>query len=235
MLTTISNFWFQFTQNIIANHLTDKKLTDILSPEEAAQLAGRAVVVRNLKPLPIEAIVRGYLAGSGWKDYQNTGKVCGIELPSGLQLAEQLPNPIYTPSSKASSGHDENIDFAQTVALVGESLAQQVKAVSLKIYAQARDYAKARGIIIADTKFEFGVDEHGALILMDEVLTPDSSRFWAMEHYQLGISPPSFDKQFVRDYLESLTWDKTPPAPELPAEIGLKTAEKYQEALRKLM
>lgn len=235
MLTTISNFWFQFTQNIIANHLTDKKLTDIVSPEEAAQLAGRAVVVRNLKPLPIEAIVRGYLAGSGWKDYQNTGKVCGIELPSGLQLAEQLPNPIYTPSSKASSGHDENIDFAQTVALVGESLAQQVKAVSLKIYAQARDYAKARGIIIADTKFEFGVDEHGALILMDEVLTPDSSRFWAMEHYQLGISPPSFDKQFVRDYLESLTWDKTPPAPELPAEIGLKTAEKYQEALRKLM
>lgn len=235
MLTTISNFWFQFTQNIIANHLTDKKLTDIVSPEEAAQLAGRAVVVRNLKPLPIEAIVRGYLAGSGWKDYQNTGKVCGIELPSGLQLAEQLPEPIYTPSSKASSGHDENIDFAQTVALVGESLAQQVKAVSLKIYAQARDYAKARGIIIADTKFEFGVDEHGTLILMDEVLTPDSSRFWAMEHYQLGISPPSFDKQFVRDYLESLTWDKTPPAPELPAEIGLKTAEKYQEALRKLM
>ncbi len=235
MLTTISNFWFQFTQNIIANHLTDKKLTDIVSAEEAAQLAGRAVVVRNLKPLPIEAIVRGYLAGSGWKDYQNTGKVCGIELPSGLQLAEQLPNPIYTPSSKASSGHDENIDFAQTVALVGESLAQQVKAVSLKIYAQARDYAKARGIIIADTKFEFGVDEHGTLILMDEVLTPDSSRFWAMEHYQLGISPPSFDKQFVRDYLESLTWDKTPPAPELPAEIGLKTAEKYQEALRKLM
>lgn len=235
MLTTISNFWFQFTQNIIANHLTDKKLTDIVSPEEAAQLAGRAVVVRNLKPLPIEAIVRGYLAGSGWKDYQNSGKVCSLELPNGLRLAEQLPDPIYTPSSKASSGHDENIDFAQTVALVGESLAQQVKEVSLKIYAAARDYAKARGIIIADTKFEFGVDEHGTLILMDEVLTPDSSRFWAMEHYQIGISPPSFDKQFVRDYLESLPWNKTPPAPELPAEIGLKTAEKYQEALRKLM
>lgn len=235
MLTTISNFWFQFTQNIIANHLTDKKLTDIVSPEEAAQLAGRAVVVRNLKPLPIEAIVRGYLAGSGWKDYQSSGKVCGLELPSGLRLAEQLPDPIYTPSSKASSGHDENIDFAQTVALVGESLAQQVKEVSLKIYAAARDYAKARGIIIADTKFEFGVDEHGTLILMDEVLTPDSSRFWAMEHYQIGISPPSFDKQFVRDYLESLPWDKTPPAPELPAEIAERTAEKYQEALRKLM
>jgi phosphoribosylaminoimidazole-succinocarboxamide synthase len=234
ILTTISNFWFQFTRALIPNHLTDKVLTDIVTPEEAVQLAGRAVVVRNLKPLPIEAIVRGYLAGSGWKDYQHTGKVCGLDLPAGLRLADKLPTPIYTPSSKATSGHDENIDFAQTVALVGEALAQQVREVSLQIYSHARDYALSRGIIIADTKFEFGVDEQGQLVLMDEVLTPDSSRFWAQEHYQVGISPPSFDKQFVRDYLESLSWDKTPPAPALPAEIAEKTAQKYQEALQKL-
>lgn len=235
ILTTISNFWFDFTRNLIPNHLTDKVLTDVVSPQEAKQLTGRAVVVRNLKPLPIEAIVRGYVAGSGWKDYQKTGKICGLTLPSGLRLADKLPEPIYTPSSKASSGHDENIDFTQTVALVGEELANQVRAVSLQIYAHARDYALSRGIIIADTKFEFGVDEQGKLVLMDEVLTPDSSRFWAMEHYQVGISPPSFDKQFVRDYLESLDWDKTPPAPALPTEIAEKTAQKYQEALRKLV
>ena len=234
ILTTISNFWFHFTRHLIANHLTDKALTDIVSPQEAQLLAGRAVVVRNLKPLPIEAIVRGYLAGSGWKDYQHTGKVCGLALPSGLRLADQLPEPIYTPSSKATSGHDENIDFAQTVALVGEELANQVKTISLQIYAHAREYARSRGIIIADTKFEFGVDAQGKLVLMDEVLTPDSSRFWAIEHYQIGISPPSFDKQFVRDYLESLPWDKTPPAPALPTEIAEKTAQKYQEALHKL-
>jgi phosphoribosylaminoimidazole-succinocarboxamide synthase len=234
ILTTISNFWFQFTRPLIPNHLTDKRLTDIVTPEEAVQLAGRAVVVRHLKPLPIEAIVRGYLAGSGWKDYQRTGKVCGLELPAGLRLADKLPTPIYTPSSKATSGHDENIDFAQTVALVGEALANQVREVSLQIYTHASEYALSRGIIIADTKFEFGVDEQGQLVLMDEVLTPDSSRFWALEHYQVGISPPSFDKQFVRDYLESLLWDKTPPAPALPAEIAEKTAQKYQEALQKL-
>ncbi|MEZ5673462.1 MAG: phosphoribosylaminoimidazolesuccinocarboxamide synthase [Thiotrichaceae bacterium] len=235
ILTTISNFWFDFTRSLIPNHLTDKVLTDVVSPQEAEQLAGRAVVVRHLKPLPIEAIVRGYVAGSGWKDYQKTGKVCGLTLPPDLRLADKLPDPIYTPSSKASSGHDENIDFAQTVALVGEELAHQVREVSLQIYTHARDYSLSRGIIIADTKFEFGVDEQGKLVLMDEVLTPDSSRFWAMEHYQVGISPPSFDKQFVRDYLESLDWDKTPPAPTLPIEIAEKTAQKYQEALRKLV
>ncbi len=236
ILTAVSNFWFKLVADVIPNHLLNDSLESVLpNPEERKQVEGRAVVVRRLKALPIEAIVRGYLAGSGWKDYQKTQAICGIKLPAGLRQAEKLPEAIYTPSSKAAVGvHDENIDFAQTVALVGESLAEQVKQASLAIYQRARDYAQQHGIIIADTKFEFGVDEDGQLVLIDEILTPDSSRFWAMDTYQLDMSPPSFDKQFVRDYLETLSWDKTPPAPPLPADVLLKTAEKYREAQYRL-
>ncbi len=237
VLTSLSNFWFKLTSSIIPNHLTNIALSEVLSdPAEYEQVHDRAIIVKKLKPLPIEAIVRGYLAGSGWKDYQNTGAICGITLPQGLQLAEKLPNAIYTPSSKAEVGqHDENIDFQKTCALIGESLAEQVRAVSLEIYHLARDYAIKRGIIIADTKFEFGTDQNGKLFLIDELLTPDSSRFWPVDQYQIGISPPSFDKQFVRDYLETLNWDKTPPAPVLPPEILDKTAAKYREAQQRII
>jgi len=235
VLTSLSNFWFELTSSIIPNHLTDIALTDVLSDSEYQQVHDRAVVVKKLKPLPIEAIVRGYLVGSGWKDYQNTGGICGISLPKGLQLAAKLPSAIYTPSSKAQVGeHDENIDFKRTCDLIGDSLAEQVRKVSLEIYHQARDYAIARGIIIADTKFEFGTDENGELFLIDELLTPDSSRFWPVDQYKIGISPPSFDKQFVRDYLETLNWDKTPPGPVLPSDILEKTAAKYREAQQRI-
>lgn len=237
VLTRVSNFWFEKMKNIIPNHLSDDlTLADVIpDPQLRTQVEGRAIVVKRLKPLPVEAIVRGYLIGSGWKDYQNTGSVCGIELPAGLQQAQQLPEPIYTPSSKAEMGtHDENISFADTVALVGEELAGQVRDASLRLYTTAAEYARQRGIIIADTKFEFGLDENGKLYLMDEALTPDSSRFWPVEQYRVGISPPSFDKQYLRDYLETLDWNKTAPGPKLPAEVSEKCAEKYREAELKL-
>jgi phosphoribosylaminoimidazole-succinocarboxamide synthase len=237
VLTAVSNFWFARTQNLIGNHLaTDLALAQVLKdPAERAQVEGRAIVVRKLKPLPVEAIVRGYIIGSGWKDYQSTGKVCGIELPKGLQQAGKLPQPIYTPSTKAALGdHDENIDFAATEKLLGAALAAKVRDVSIAIYKLAADYARERGIIIADTKFEFGLDEDNSLYLIDEALTPDSSRFWPADQYRPGSSPPSFDKQFVRDYLETLDWDKKPPAPKLPPEIIRKTAEKYREAQTRL-
>ncbi len=230
VLTEVANFWFEKTHHIIANQLTHESLDSVLTAEEIEQVDGRAVIVKKLKPLPIEAIVRGYIIGSGWKDYQQTGSVCGIKLPKNLQLAEKLPQTLYTPSSKAAVGeHDQNIDFEQTVQLVGQNLAQQIKESSLALYQFAADYALERGIIIADTKFEFGLDEANKLTLMDEVLTPDSSRFWSKTDYQVGISPKSFDKQIVRDYLETLDWDKTPPAPTLPENIVQKTAKQYQE------
>jgi len=236
VLTRVSNFWFDRTADIIPNHLTKIPLQDVVTgAAERALLGDRAIVVRKLKPLPVEAIVRGYIIGSGWKDYQKSGSVCGIPLPSGLRMADKLPQPLFTPSTKAELGsHDENIDFDQAAALLGRELAEQVRDASLRIYTECAAYALERGIIIADTKFEFGLDENGKLHLIDEVLTPDSSRFWPADQYQPGISPPSFDKQFVRDYLETLDWDKTPPAPELPAEIIEKTAEKYREAERRL-
>jgi phosphoribosylaminoimidazole-succinocarboxamide synthase len=236
VLTRLANFWFARTAALVPNHLAQVPVAAVV-PEvsELAQLGDRAVVVRRLHPLPIEAIVRGYLIGSGWKDYQRSGAVCGIALPPGLRQAEQLPTPIFTPSTKADLGnHDENVDFARTVALLGAELAEQVRTVSLAIYQECAAYAAERGIIIADTKFEFGLDERGTLHLIDEILTPDSSRFWPADHYQPGSSPPSFDKQFVRDYLETLAWDKTPPGPELPPEIIERTAEKYREAERRL-
>lgn len=235
VLSEVANFWFAKTQNIIPNHLSNEPLDSVLTPEEIKQVGGRAIIVKKLKPLPIEAIVRGYLIGSGWKDYQQTGEVCGINLPRGLQLAEKLPKTLYTPSNKAAVGeHDENIDYAQTVQIVGEELAQQIKQASLELYNFASDYALPKGIIIADTKFEFGLDTDNNLTLMDEVLTPDSSRFWSAKDYQIGSSPKSFDKQIIRDYLETLDWDKTPPAPTLPEDILQKTADKYQEVQRTL-
>ena len=232
VLTAVSRFWFRQTSNIVPNHLADIPLEEVLpDAAERAQVEGRAVVVRKLAALPVEAIVRGYLIGSGWKDYQRTGAVSGIELPAGLQLADSLPEPIYTPSTKAAVGeHDENIDFAKTCELLGDELAAQVRDTSLRIYKTSAAYARERGIIIADTKFEFGLDADGTLVLIDEVLTPDSSRFWPADSYRPGTSPVSFDKQFVRDYLESLDWDKTPPGPHLPADVIARTAEKYREA-----
>ncbi len=232
VLTSVSNFWFQKMQHIISNHLSDLTLEQILTDEaERAQVEGRAIIVKKLKPLPVEAIVRGYLIGSGWKDYQQTGSVCGIQLPKDLQQAQQLPEAIYTPSTKAEIGdHDENISFSKTAELLGKKLAEQVRDVSLKIYNEAAEFAKSRGIIIADTKFEFGLNEQGKLYLIDEILTPDSSRFWPADQYQLGISPPSFDKQFIRDYLEALDWDKTAPGPSLPEEVVKTSAKKYLEA-----
>jgi phosphoribosylaminoimidazole-succinocarboxamide synthase len=237
ILTALSNFWFNFTRTIIPNHLTDLNLKEVLlNSAEYNSVQGRAVIVKKFKPLPVEAIVRGYLAGSGWKDYQNSATICGITLPQGLQLAEKLPTPIYTPSTKADIGqHDENIDFSKTCELIGPDLAAQVREVSIEIYTRAREYAAARGIIIADTKFEFGTDENSQLVLIDEVLTPDSSRFWAADQYQKGSSPPNFDKQFVRDYLETLDWDKKAPGPVLPQNIIDKTAQKYREAQQRLM
>jgi phosphoribosylaminoimidazole-succinocarboxamide synthase len=237
ILTDISNFWFARTVGIIPNHLTNIALHDVITDHHQRDLvAGRAIVVKKLNALPVEAIVRGYLIGSGWKDYQNNGNICGVKLPSGLQMAEQLPQPIYTPSSKADIGnHDENINYQATVALVGEDLAAQIRDLSLKIYIEAAQYAYQKGIIIADTKFEFGIDDTGTLHLIDEVLTPDSSRFWPVNSYRVGISPPSFDKQYVRDYLETLDWDKKPPAPELPADVIEKTSEKYKRVAQLLI
>jgi len=236
ILTETSNFWFERMQNIVPNQLSDMTLEQVLpNDDERNQVEGRAIVVRKLKALPIEAIVRGYLIGSGLKDYQQTGAICGIQLPEGLQMADKLPEAIYTPSTKADVGdHDENVDYATTQNILGNDMAAQVKSASLKLYSEAAEYALERGIIIADTKFEFGTDENGTLTLIDEALTPDSSRFWPADQYQPGMSPPSFDKQFVRDYLETLDWDKTDPGPPLPQNIIDKTAEKYQEALNRL-
>jgi phosphoribosylaminoimidazole-succinocarboxamide synthase len=234
VLTAVSNFWFQRTRHIIRNHvqLAEKTLEEALpDPLERAPIAGRAVVVRKLKALPVEAIVRGYLIGSGWKDYQQSGAICGIRLPAGLRLADKLPEPIFTPSTKAAVGdHDENVDFARTVEILGLELAEQVRAASLQLYQEAAGYALERGIIIADTKFEFGLDEQDRLVLMDEALTPDSSRFWPADQYQPGRNPPSFDKQYVRDYLETLDWNKTAPGPSLPPDVAAFCAEKYREA-----
>jgi phosphoribosylaminoimidazole-succinocarboxamide synthase len=237
VLTALSLFWGKFTRDILPNHFTNHKVNDIVTnADEYAPLEGRAIIVRKLKALPIEAIVRGYLVGSGWKDYQQTGTVCGIDLPTGLQQASQLPEPLFTPSTKAAVGeHDQNVDFTYISNLIGNDLANEVKNAALQLYVRAREYAATRGIIIADTKFEFGVNDLGELVLIDEVLTPDSSRFWPAAQYQLGISPPSFDKQFVRDYLETLTWNKKPPVPSLPIDIIEKTSIKYQEAQTRLM
>ncbi|MGR9035155.1 MAG: phosphoribosylaminoimidazolesuccinocarboxamide synthase [Gammaproteobacteria bacterium] len=232
VLTNVSNFWFEKLKHIIPNHLTGIPL-DAVVPDAAdrAQIEGRAVVVKKLKPLPVEAIVRGYLIGSGWKDYQQTGAVCGLKLPKDLAQAEQLPEPIYTPSSKAEAGqHDENVTYEKTVELMGQELAGKVRDASLRLYKEAAAYAKDRGIIIADTKFEFGLDDNGVLYLIDEALTPDSSRFWPADQYRVGISPPSFDKQYVRDYLETLDWNKKAPGPSLPAEVAEYCAKKYREA-----
>jgi phosphoribosylaminoimidazole-succinocarboxamide synthase len=237
VLTEVSNFWFEYTRDLIDNHLLPGKLDEVVKdPDDLAQIRRRAVLVRRVKPLPVEAIVRGYLIGSGWKDYQAVGAVSGIALPPGLKQAARLPAPIFTPSTKAEIGeHDENIGYEQTEGLLGAELASQVRATSLEIYQRAAAYAAERGIIIADTKFEFGVDNDGKLLLIDEALTPDSSRFWPQEGYREGISPPSFDKQFVRDYLEGLNWNKRPPAPELPPDIITRTAEKYREARDRLI
>ena len=236
VLTSVSNFWFEKMKHVIPNHLADLNLEDVIpDPEERAQVTGRSIIVKRLTPLPVEAIVRGYLIGSGWKDYQDSGAVCGIPLPEGLQQAQQLPEAIYTPSSKAAVGdHDENITFQQTIPLLGEEIAEKIKQVSLALYTEAAKFAKEKGIIIADTKFEFGLDDEGTLYLIDEALTPDSSRFWPAEQYQVGISPPSFDKQYIRDYLETLDWDKTAPGPSLPTEVTEVCAAKYAEAEAKL-
>ena len=236
VLTAVSNFWFERTRDIVPNHLSGLSLAEVLPDAgERTQVEGRAIVAKKLKALPVEAIVRGYLIGSGWKDYRQTGAVCGNPLPAGLRLADKLPAPIFTPSTKADMGaHDENIDFEKACAILGSECAAQVRDVSLAIYTSCAQYALERGIIIADTKFEFGLDADNRLVLIDEVLTPDSSRFWPADSYEPGSSPASFDKQFVRDYLETLDWDKTPPGPALPAAVIAQTAEKYREAQRRL-
>ena len=236
VLNALSNFWFGRTTGIVNNHLSDRPLEDVVTDAaERAALDGRATVVHRYKPLPIEAIVRGYIIGSGWKDYQRCGAVCGITLPRGLRHADKLAEPLFTPSTKAElGGHDENIGFDEAVDLLGKDVAERVRRASLAIYAHVRDYAETRGIIVADTKFEFALDDQGELVLIDEVATPDSSRFWPADEYAPGQSPPSFDKQFVRDYLESIGWDKRPPGPELPADIAAKTAAKYHEAMTRL-
>ncbi len=236
MLTQISNFWFAQTAAIQRNHLTGRDVASVLpAGVDADPYARRSIVAKRLKPVPVEAIARGYLIGSGWKDYQATGSLCGIVLPRGLRQAERLPEPIFTPSTKAAVGtHDENIPFDAMVAKVGGELAERVRAATLAIYRFAADFAAARGILIADTKFEFGTDADGTLYVMDEMLTPDSSRFWPVEHYAVGISPPSYDKQFVRDYLETLDWNKTAPGPRVPADVIAATAAKYAEALQRL-
>jgi len=229
LLTEVSNFWFARTANIIANHLTTLDLRDYVDAADYEMLKRRSIIVKRLKTLPVEAIVRGYVIGSGWKDYQATGEICGIKLPSGLQQAAQLPQPIFTPSSKAEVGdHDINVSFADIVNKIGADKTEQIRDKSIQLYQQAADYARERGIIIADTKFEFGVDDNDELVLIDEILTPDSSRYWPADEYRVGISPPSFDKQFVRDYLETLDWDKTPPAPPLPADIVTRSQQNYQ-------
>jgi len=236
VLNSISNFWFARTRHLVPNHLTGRELASVIGDaEERALLEGRAVIVRRLRALPIEAVVRGYLSGSGWKDYQRRGEVCGIALPAGLELAAQLPQPLFTPATKAKLGaHDENIPFGEVAALIGPELAAGVRDTALALYRFAAEHARRRGIIIADTKFEFGVDPDGRLTLIDEVLTPDSSRFWPVDSYRVGISPPSFDKQFVRDYLETLDWNKQPPAPPLPEAVSQQTSAKYRQAYAEL-
>ena len=235
VLNAMSNFWFEKLAHVVANHLTGIDPESVVTSDEREQVRGRAVVALRLTPVPVEAVVRGYLIGSGWKDYQRTGSVCGIELPPGLQMASRLPEPIFTPASKAERGaHDENITFDQAKAVIGAELAFKVRTVSLALYRNAAEYALTRGIIIADTKFEFGIDGDGNLRLMDEVLTADSSRFWPADEYEEGVSPPSFDKQFVRDWLESQHWNKAPPPPDLPTDIVAGTAAKYRDALLRL-
>ncbi|HSX90570.1 MAG TPA: phosphoribosylaminoimidazolesuccinocarboxamide synthase [Pseudomonas sp.] len=235
ILTAISNFWFDKLAGLVPNHFTGDKVEDLVPAAELPLVEGRAVVAKRLKPVAVEAIVRGYIVGSGWKEYQKSGTVCGIQLPAGLQEASKLPQPIFTPSTKAAVGdHDENISFEQCEAIIGADIAAKVRDTAIALYSAAVEYAATRGIIIADTKFEFGLDEDGTLTLMDEVLTPDSSRFWPAESYVEGKNPPSFDKQFVRDWLESTGWNKQPPAPAVPAEVAQKTADKYREALTKL-
>ncbi len=236
VLTQVSNFWFERLAHVIPNHLLPVDPASVVATDERAQVEGRAFVVRRLAPLPIEAIVRGYVAGSGWKDYQRTGSICGIPLPAGLQEAQQLAAPIFTPSTKAPAGtHDENIPYAEAERLLGPARAAEVRDAAITLYTEAAVFAATRGILIADTKFEFGTDAAGTLYLIDEALTPDSSRFWPQSGYRIGISPPSFDKQFVRDWLEAQHWNKQPPAPALPADVLAKTAEKYQEAVRLLL
>jgi phosphoribosylaminoimidazole-succinocarboxamide synthase len=234
VLNEMANFWFERLGHIVPNQLTGIDPESVVAEDERSQVRGRAVVVKKLKPLPIEAVVRGYIIGSGWKDYQRSGKICGIELPRGLQQAQRLPEPIFTPATKAESGHDENISFEQVEKLIGSELARKVRDVSIRLYKEASEYAASRGIIIADTKFEFGLNNDKELVLIDEVLTADSSRFWPKDSYQVGISPPSYDKQFVRDYLETLDWNKQPPAPKLPPDVIARTSEKYREALQRL-
>jgi len=234
VLNQMANFWFEKLGHIVPNQLTGVDPETVVSADEKSQVKGRAIVVKKLKPLPIEAVVRGYIIGSGWKDYQKTGRVCGIELPKGLQQAQKLPEPIFTPATKAETGHDENISFEEAAKLIGRDKADKVRDISIRLYKEASEYAAKKGIIIADTKFEFGLDEKGGIVLIDEVLTADSSRFWPADSYKVGISPPSYDKQYVRDYLETLDWDKTPPAPKLPPEVIRKTSEKYREALERL-
>jgi phosphoribosylaminoimidazole-succinocarboxamide synthase len=235
MLTQMANFWFEQLANVVPNHLTGIAPESVVAPDEIEQVKGRAVVVKKLKALPLEAIVRGYLVGSGWKEYQAKGTVCDIPLPAGLQLAQQLPAPLFTPSSKAAVGeHDENISIPQVEALIGKDMTAQVEKAAIALYTQAAEYALTNGIIIADTKFEFGVDAEGVLHVMDEVLTPDSSRFWPADQYQVGANPPSYDKQYVRDWLETCDWNKTAPGPELPADVAKRTSDKYMEAFAKL-
>ena len=236
VLTRISNFWFEMMEDLIPNHLTDRKLNSIIDDDTSLQsLEPRSIITRRLQPLPIEAVVRGYLIGSGWRDFQQTGQVCGIELPPGLEQAAKLPQTLFTPATKADTGdHDENINFDTVQQMIGVAVAEQVREVSIRIYERAAAYALGRGIIIADTKFEFGQDAEGRLYIIDEILTPDSSRFWPLSDYRTGISPPSFDKQFVRDYLDTLDWDKTAPGPRLPAAVIQQTGDKYREALRVL-
>jgi phosphoribosylaminoimidazole-succinocarboxamide synthase len=240
VLNQMANFWFDKLASVIPNHLTGIDPATVVTSDEVSQVIGRAVVAKRLKPILVEAVVRGYLAGSGWKDYKESGKVCGIALPAGLENAQKLPEPIFTPAAKAEVGnHDENISFEKVVELIGEKLANQIRAVSIRLYKEASDYAATRGIIIADTKFEFGLDDLGQLVLMDEILTADSSRFWPAETYHVGSNPPSYDKQFVRDWLETAQvngklWPKTAPAPQLPANVIEKTAQKYLEALNRL-
>ena len=240
VLNQMANFWFDKLASVIPNHLTGIDPATVVTPDEVSQVIGRAVVAKRLKPILVEAVVRGYLAGSGWKDYKESGKVCGIALPAGLANAQKLPEPIFTPAAKAEVGnHDENISFEKVVELIGEKLANQIRAVSIRLYKEASDYAATRGIIIADTKFEFGLDDLGQLVLMDEILTADSSRFWPAETYHVGSNPPSYDKQFVRDWLETAQvngklWPKTAPAPQLPTNVIEKTAQKYLEALNRL-
>jgi phosphoribosylaminoimidazole-succinocarboxamide synthase len=230
LLTEVSNFWFAKTRHLITNHLSSLDLRDYVSADDYQDLKARSIIVKRLKTLPVEAIVRGYVIGSGWKDYQASGEICGIKLPAGLQQAAILPEPIFTPSTKAEVGdHDINVSFEDVIARIGTDKASQIREKSIQLYRLAADYARERGIIIADTKFEFGLDANDELVLIDEILTPDSSRYWPADEYRVGISPPSFDKQFVRDYLETLDWDKTPPAPPIPSEIIERTMQKYQQ------